>query len=95
MLFFSICVGLVGGDMRGVVRAFEAKLNKFLNFYAISILKIEMLIYRWRLTVPELVLFQADSKNNAGLQIWICSPAVFSVFNQSLTEAIMLQPAGR
>ena len=41
MLFFSICVGLVGGDMRGVVRAFEAKLNKFLKFYAMSILKIE------------------------------------------------------
>jgi hypothetical protein len=28
--------------MCGIVYAFEAKLNKFLKFYAISILKIEM-----------------------------------------------------
>ena len=35
-----------GGYMRGIVHAFEAKLNKFLKFYAISIFKIEMLIYR-------------------------------------------------
>ena len=31
-----------GGYMRGIVYAFEAKLNKFLKFYAMSILKIEM-----------------------------------------------------
>ena len=82
-----------GGYMRGIVYAFEAKLNKFLKFYAMSILKIEM----WGKGGAALLLVYLSNRlqNRAGLQIPICSPAVFSVFNQSLTEAIMLQPAGR